>query len=128
MERFAGPPKWMMDDDAPGDEEFREYLNEMYARLQEFAHEVTKIPSGERGSFAWRRQLGLFWWHAREKTGLSRYQAAENSGVAINRVRLLEFGLARDDELNDISLMGYSQGLGDPNIYQQFIEQFRKEE
>jgi helix-turn-helix protein len=104
--------------------EFRAYVDELWRRLRVFSKRSAAIPAQERGSFEWLSAAGAFWRQAREQASLSREELAEHIGVSVNQVRFLELGLVTPNELSERRLRDYARTVGDPDLYDQFRDQF----
>jgi transcriptional regulator with XRE-family HTH domain len=89
-----------------------------------FSKRSAAIPAEERGSFEWLASVGMFWWQARERAGLSREDLAQGLGMAINEVRFLEFGLVTRRDLSEQRLRAYARALGSADLYEQFRARF----
>lgn len=103
--------------------DFTEYLDELRRRLPEYARRAAAVSPEAKGSIEWLARIGKFWWEAREREGLSRYQVAEKLDVPVNSVRFLELGIASLDEVANLPPK-YATALGRPELYSRFIEQF----
>jgi hypothetical protein len=104
--------------------EFRAYVDELWRRLRVFSKRSAAIPAHERGSFEWLSAAGAFWRQARTAAGISREDLAEHLGVPVNQVRFLELGLVAPHELSERRLRDFANAVGDPDLYDQFREQF----
>jgi Helix-turn-helix domain len=104
--------------------EFRAYVDELWRRLRVFSKRSAAIPAQERGSFEWLSAAGAFWRQARERASLSPADVAEQLGVSVNQVRFLELGLVAPNELSERRLRAYARTVGDPDLYDQFRDQF----
>jgi hypothetical protein len=104
--------------------EFRAYVDELWRRLRVFSKRSAAIPAQERGSFEWLSAAGAFWHQAREQAHVSREEVAEQLGVSLNQIRFLELGLVAPIELTERRLRDYARTVGDPDLYDQFRDQF----
>lgn len=105
--------------------ELREFMEELWERIPDYARRAASIKAGAPGSVEWYADIGRFWREEREQTGLSRYQAAESMDVHVNRVRLLEVGVAGKNELDRRFVEGYAEALGKPELASKFGKRFR---
>lgn len=102
--------------------EVTQYFDELRKRLPGYAQRAAEVPAGAAESVEALEQLGTWWQQAREQNGLSRRQVAERMGVEINQVRFVELGLATAEDLQGEFLQRYAEALGDPELYQQYLQ------
>lgn len=102
----------------------KEYLEELYRRLPQYARRAAVVPPNETGSIEWFTAIGKFLWQAREGKKMSRYELAERAGIHVNEVRFLEFGLVSLDYLRSGVLKRYADALGRPELYSEFKQKF----
>jgi hypothetical protein len=105
--------------------ELRQYMDELWQRLRLVARQSAPLPASAPGSVDWLASVGRFWWHARERVGLSREELAQRLDRSINQVRFFEFGLFSVEELRNGFLHQYARALGEPDLVDRFREQFK---
>ena len=105
-------------------EEFGGYLEELRQRLPAYGLRAASVMPEEPGSIELAGRIGKFWWEARERAGVSRYQIAERMGMSPNQVRFLEVGLASPEELRNGILPAYAEALGQPELLEECRQQF----
>jgi hypothetical protein len=100
------------------------FMDELWQRLRVFANRSAAIPADQYGSFEWLAAAGAFWWEARERSGLTRDEVAQQLDVPPGQIRFFEFGLVPLQQMSERRLRSYAQILGEPELYEQFRLRF----
>jgi len=102
--------------------EAQELLDRLRRLLPEYGRRAAAFNEGSPGSVEWTAAIGEYWWAARERDDLTRYEIADRMGVSVHDVRDFEIGL--DPKDNQKFPMAYANALHQPELYPRFLRQF----
>lgn len=105
-------------------QEMDDYLRKLKERLPRYAQIAAGVEPGAKGSAEWLQRIGRFCWEARERAGLLRADVAERMEVDPHSITMLDCGVADETELNEDFLRKFFEAVGDPSLFDKFIEEF----